>query len=163
MRPAADWGFKATPYYTHVTDYIDAIQWNAATNAASTTLQTNQFTVLKFVNQSARLYGIDLSGRMPLAKNGMGTFGLNGLLNYTKGENRDTGDGLYNIMPLNAKLTLTQKRGSWDSAAELVMVSRKDDVSEMRNEMGNTWLRPGQPAQPFVETGASRFRCGERV
>jgi iron complex outermembrane receptor protein len=134
---AADrnWEFKATPYYTHVTDYIDAIQWNATTNAASTTLQTNQFTVLKFVNQSARLYGIDLSGRMPLAKNGMGEFGLKGLLSYTHGENRDTGDGLYNIMPLNAKLTLTHKRGVWDNAAELVMVSRKEDVSAMRNEM----------------------------
>jgi len=91
--------------------------------------------VLKFVNQSARLYGVDLSGRMPLAKNGMGEFGLKGLLNYTRGENRDTGDGLYNIMPLNAKLTLTQKRGGWNNAAELVMVSRKDDVSAMRNEM----------------------------
>jgi iron complex outermembrane receptor protein len=134
---AADrnWEFKATPFYTHVTDYIDAIQWNATTNAASTTLQTNQFTILKFVNQSARLYGIDLSGRMPLAKNGMGEFGLKGLLSYTRGENRDTGDGLYNIMPLNAKFTLTHKRGVWDNAAELVMVSRKDDVSEMRNEM----------------------------
>lgn len=129
------WEFKATPYYTHVSDYIDAVQWNATTNAPSTTLVTDQFTVLKFVNQSARLYGIDLSGKMPLAKNDMGEFGLNGLLNYTKGENRDTGDGLYNIMPLNAKLALTQKRGGWDNAAELVMVSRKDDVSEMRNEM----------------------------
>jgi iron complex outermembrane receptor protein len=134
---AADrsWQFKATPYYTHVTDYIDAIQWDAAANAPRTTLVTDQYTVLKFVNQSARLYGIDLSGRMPLAKNDMGEFGLKGLLSYTKGENRDTGGGLYNIMPLNAKLTLTQKRGGWDNAAELVMVSRKDDVSEMRNEM----------------------------
>jgi len=134
---AADrhWEFKATPYYTHVSDYIDAIQWNATTNAPSTTLVTDQFTVLKFVNQSARLYGLDLSGKMPLAKTGAGEFGLNGLLSYTHGENRDTGDGLYNIMPLNAKLALTQKRGGWDNVAELVMVSRKDDVSEMRNEM----------------------------
>ncbi len=134
---AADrhWEFKATPYYTHVSDYVDAVQWNATTNAPSTTLVTDQFTVLKFVNQSARLYGLDLSGKMPLAKTGAGEFGLNGLLSYTKGENRDTGDGLYNIMPLNAKLALTQKRGGWDNAAELVMVSRKDDVSEMRNEM----------------------------
>jgi iron complex outermembrane receptor protein len=134
---AADrnWEFKATPYFTHVTDYIDAVQWDATANVPRTTLQTDQFTVLKFVNQSARLYGIDLSGRMPLAKNGLNEFGLKGLLNYTKGENRDTGDGLYNIMPLNAKFTLTHKRGNWDNAAELVMVSRKNDVSEMRNEM----------------------------
>ena len=134
---AADrhWEFKATPYYTHVSDYIDAIQWDGVTNAPRTTLQTDQFTVLKFVNQTARLYGLDLSGKLPLAKTGMGELGLKGLVNYSRGENRDTGDGLYNMMPLNARLTLTQKHGGWDNGAELMMVSRKDDVSATRNEM----------------------------
>jgi iron complex outermembrane receptor protein len=134
---AADraWEFKATPYFTHVTDYVDAIQWDAAANAPRAAPQVGQFTVLKFVNQSARLYGVDLSGKLPLAQNGLGAFGLKALVNYAKGENRDTDDGLYNIMPLNAKLALTQKLGGWDNAAELVMVARKDDVSEVRNEM----------------------------
>jgi iron complex outermembrane recepter protein len=134
---AADrrWEFKATPWYTRVSDYIDAIQWNATTNAPSTTLVTDQFTVLKFVNQSAQLYGIDLSGKLPLAQTGAGEFGLKGLLSYTSGENRDTGDELYNIMPLNARLTLTHKQRGWDNAAELVMVGEKDELSDMRNEI----------------------------
>ena len=134
---AADrsWEFKATPYYTRVTDYIDAIQWNAATNAPRTTLLQNKFTVLRYTNQSARLYGLDLSGRMPLAKNSLGEFGLKGLLNYTDGKNRDTGDDLYNIMPLNAKLTLTHQYGGWDNGAELVMVTSKNDGSGARNEI----------------------------
>ncbi len=121
------WEFKATPYYTRVSDYIDATPIAAPV--------TNQFSVLRFVNQSARLYGLDLSGKMPLGRTGFGEFGLKGLLNYTNGKNRDTGDGLYNIMPLNAKLTLTHKRGGWDNAVELVMVKGKDDVSDVRNEM----------------------------
>jgi iron complex outermembrane receptor protein len=134
---AADgsWGFKATPYYTQVVDYIDAVQWNATTNLASTTPVKNQFSVLKFVNQSARIYGLDLSGHMPLAKNAMGDFGLKGLLNYTNGTNQDTGDGLYNIMPLNAKLALTHKQGGWDSSLEVLMVQAKDTVSAVRNEI----------------------------
>jgi iron complex outermembrane receptor protein len=130
-----DWEFKATPYYTQVADYIDAIQWNATTAAARTPLQANQFTVLKYANQSARLYGIDLSGKMPLGKTSFGDIGLKGLLNYTNGKNRDTGDDLYNIMPLNAKLTLTQQQGGWNNALELVMVKAKDDVSDVRNEI----------------------------
>jgi len=85
--------------------------------------------------QSARLYGLDLSGRMPLAKNSLGEFGLKGLLNYTDGKNRDTGDDLYNIMPLNAKLTLTHQYGGWDNGAELVMVTSKNDGSGARNEI----------------------------
>lgn len=134
---AADraWEFKATPYYTRVSDYIDAIQWDATANAPRTVLQTGQFTVLKFMNQDARLYGLDLSGKMPLGKTGLGDFGLKGLLNYTNGKNLDTGDELYNIMPLNAKLTLTHKRAGWDNAIELIMVKSKTDVSDVRNEM----------------------------
>jgi iron complex outermembrane receptor protein len=38
-------------------------------------------------------------------------------------------------MPLNAKLAVTQKMGSWDNSLELVMVKSKDDVSTLRNEI----------------------------
>jgi iron complex outermembrane receptor protein len=134
---AADhsWGFKATPYITQVSNYIDAQQWNATTNTPATVLVTNKFSVLRYVNQSARLYGVDLSGYLPLAKTGVGDFGLKGLLNYTHGSNEDTGDGLYNIMPLNAKLIVTHKTGNWDNSLELVGVKAKTDVSTMRNEI----------------------------
>ncbi len=134
---AADrsWGFKATPFYTQVCDYIDAVQWNATTNAPATALVTDKFSVLKYVNQSARLYGVNLSGHMPLAKTAWGDFGVKGLLNYTKGSNETTGDKLYNIMPLNAKLAVTQKMGGWDNSLELVAVKAKTDVSSVRNEI----------------------------
>ncbi|MDO9010393.1 MAG: TonB-dependent receptor [Gallionella sp.] len=136
-RHAADgnWGFKVTPYYTRVTDYIDAVQWSATTNAASTTLVTNQFSVLKYANQSARLYGVDLSGRMALSEGGWGALSVTGLINYTNGKNLDTGDELYNIMPLNGKFALTQKLEGWNNSAELVMVQAKKNVSDMRNEI----------------------------
>ena len=131
----ATWGFKATPFYTQVSDYIDAVQWNATTNAPATTLVTDKFSVLKYVNQSARLYGVNLSGHMPLTKNTWGDLGVTGLLNYTRGTNQDTGGNLYNIMPLNAKLAVTQKTGDWDNSLELVAVKAKTDVSTMRNEI----------------------------
>ncbi|MCA1939294.1 MAG: TonB-dependent receptor, partial [Dechloromonas sp.] len=94
-----------------------------------------QFTVLRYANHSARLYGFDLSGKMPLAQSSIGELGLNGMLSYTRGKNRKTGDNLYNIMPLNAKLTLTQRTGAWDNALEVVGVTSKKKVSEVRNEM----------------------------
>lgn len=121
-----DWELKATPYYTHVTDYIDAVQLTPTTNA---------FTSLRYTNQSARLYGLDVTGHMPLAQTGAGLFALKGLLNYTNGENRATGDDLYNIMPLNGKLTLTHNYQAWDSALELQMVKAKDHTSDARNEI----------------------------
>jgi iron complex outermembrane recepter protein len=134
---AADssWGFKATPFYTQVDDYIDAVQWTAATNTVVAVPVKNAFSVLKYVNQAARLYGFNLSGHLPLAKNAWGDIGFKGLLNYTRGTNETTGDNLYNIMPLNAKLAVTQSMGGWANSAELVMVSAKDDVNAMRNEI----------------------------
>ncbi len=126
---------KLTPYYTHVTDYIDAVQWDATANAPRAVPLRDQFTVLRYANHSARLYGFDLSGKMPLAQSSIGALGLNGMLSYTRGKNRKTGDDLYNIMPLNAKLTLTQKTGAWDNALEVIGVASKNKVSDARNEM----------------------------
>ena len=122
------WEFKATPYFTHVDDYIDAVRLPSSTT-------TNQYVTLKYTNQSARLYGLDLSGRMPLASTSLGAFGLTGLLGYTRGENRDTGGNLYNIMPLNAKLALTHQFGGWNNAIEVIGVSGKHDISAVRNEI----------------------------
>lgn len=130
-----NWSFKVTPYYTRVADYIDAVQWDGTNNIASATPLTNQFSVLKYVNQSAWLYGLDLSGRMTLAQNGWGVWGMTGLVNYVSGKNQDTGDELYNTMPLNGKFALTQKLEGWDNRAELVMVQAKKNVSDMRNEI----------------------------
>jgi iron complex outermembrane recepter protein len=130
------WELKATPYFTYVEDYIDAVRCKTgASCTAANSSTSNQFVVLQYANQSARLYGLDLSGRMPLAKTAIGNFGLKGLLNYTKGENRDTGDDLYNIMPLNAKLALTQQTSGWDNAIEVVGVMGKHAVSDVRNEV----------------------------
>jgi iron complex outermembrane receptor protein len=72
---------------------------------------------------------------MPLVTNSFGAFGLKGLLNYTKGTNQDTGDDLSNVMPLNAKLAITQQLGGWDNSLEWVLVKDKGDVSGVRNEI----------------------------
>lgn len=134
--PDRSWQLKATPYYSHVTDYIDAIRCpSGASCTAANATSTDKFVVLQYVNQSARIYGIDVSGRMPLGKNEWGNFGLTGVLSYVNGTNLDTDDGLYNIMPLSATLTLTHQLGNWNGNMQWVMVQEKDDVSEVRNEI----------------------------
>ena len=120
---------KVTPFYTRVNDYIDAVP------ATGSTYVEDQFNVLQYSNQSARLYGVDVSGKLPLASNDLGNWGVEGLVNYTNGKNRDTNDELYNIMPLNGKLALTQQSGGWSSAFEVVAVTSKNQVSDVRNEI----------------------------
>jgi len=139
-------GLKVTPYLTHVDDYIDAARcagsgttmMSALCGGPGNTTAREQFVNLQYVNESARLYGVDLSGRLPLGATALGSFGVEGLVNYTRGENRDTGDDLYNIMPLNARFTLTQQYGSWDNALEWVVVAAKDEVSDVRNEIATS-------------------------
>lgn len=123
------WGVRVAPYYTHVKNYIDATCNNAS-------CPDDQFNVLKYVNQSARLFGVDLSGHFLAARSAAyGDFTVSGIVNVTRGENRDTGDNLYNIMPLNAKLALTQKRGRLTNTLEAQFVAAKNDVSDVRNEI----------------------------
>ncbi|MGM0516994.1 MAG: TonB-dependent receptor [Pseudomonadota bacterium] len=128
---AADdaWSLRVAPYVTYVEDYIDAQRLPAYEGA------TESFVVLQYVNQDALLYGVDLSGRLTLAETDRGRFGLEGALEYTHGENRDTDDGLYNIVPLEARVALTHELGGWNSAVEVEGVAAKDDSSEVRNEI----------------------------
>ncbi|MEI8031191.1 MAG: TonB-dependent receptor [Comamonadaceae bacterium] len=139
---AADnsWGFKTTPFYTQVTDYIDAVRQPSSAGSMmapsdNNATRTTGFVRLQYANQSARLHGFDVSGHMPLTTNAFGAFGLKGLLNYTKGTNQDSGDDLYNVMPLNAKLALTHQLGNWDNSLEFAVVKDKSNVSDVRNEI----------------------------
>ena len=132
------WGLKVTPYYSYVSDYIDAERCGSGGNACTIAnlTATDAFVYLRFVNQSARLYGLDISGHFPLAEStAWGNFTATGMLSYTRGENDTTGDNLYNIMPLNAKLAAVQRTGSWTNTAEIQLVDAKTHVSLIRNEL----------------------------
>jgi iron complex outermembrane receptor protein len=124
------WGLKVTPYYTYVQDYINARRLPVSATSTG-------FVFLKYANQDAHLYGLDVSGYFPLAKNtGYGSFTTTGVLNYVRGKTSSgTDDNLYNMMPLNAKLAVVQRLGSWTNTAEVQLVDAKDDVSKIRNEL----------------------------
>ncbi|MDT8451133.1 MAG: TonB-dependent receptor [Gammaproteobacteria bacterium] len=124
------WGLNIAPYYTRVTDYIDAER------LATSVGVTENFVYLQFVNQDATLYGVDVSGHLPLAEStAFGDFTATGLINYVRGKNDTTGDNLYNMMPLNARLAIVQQLNRWNNTAEVELVDNKKDVSATRNEM----------------------------
>ena len=120
------WEVKATPYYTRVSDYVDAVALPA--------WAPDQYNVLQYANQEARLFGVDLSAAVAW-ESGRGKWNAAVVVAYTDGENRDSGDGLYNIMPLNARFSLGHQVGSWDNSLEVLLVDRKDDLSGVRNEV----------------------------
>jgi iron complex outermembrane receptor protein len=133
------WELKITPYYTYVDDYIDAERCSGAASGECTQAnleRTDGFVYLRFVNQSARLYGVDLSGHAPLGSSaGYGEFSATAVLNYLRGRNDSTDDHLYNLMPLNARLAVQQRVRRWTNRLEVELVGAKTRVSEERNEV----------------------------
>ncbi|WP_178862663.1 TonB-dependent receptor [Thiomicrorhabdus cannonii] len=121
-----DWGLQVMPYFTHIEDYIDAVVERDF---------NDDFKVLRYANQSARIYGVDIAANRKLAENNYGDWSMKAKVNYARGTNLETDDNLYNVMPLNATITLMQAINRWSNAVELILVKEKDEVSEVRNEV----------------------------
>lgn len=126
------WQVRLTPYYSHVTNYIDAV--SCATVGKACPARADGFSNLTLANQTARLYGADLSGKLSLGGNDWGRFELRSIVNYVRGKNLESDDDLYNIMPLNARVALDHRLGAWQNTLESRLVSRKDQVEAVRNE-----------------------------
>ena len=120
-----NWELKVTPYYTYINDYIDVNVLKPQTTG----------NILQFANHDARIYGLDVSGKVGVWENSsLGHGQLNGSLGYVHGRNSDTGNNLYHIMPLHGYLTLEQRVAGWANAVELQLVSDKTEVDALRKE-----------------------------
>ena len=117
-----------TSYFTYITDFIDAV-------AANSMWQPNQFNVLRYENQSARIFGTDVSGTWHISHGKSGHWQLDGSLSATSAENKDTGSGLYQVIPVQGSLTLSHQYDGWHSSLEWVLASSKEKVSDIRNEI----------------------------
>ncbi len=125
---------KIAPYYTHIQNYIDAV--SCASIGLVCPAPNPGFLNLSLANQSARLYGVDVSSSMPILQGaGYGDLTFTGVLNYVNGKNLSSGDNLYHIMPLNAKLAVEQRLGNWTNSVEAKLVSAKTQVQAIRNEL----------------------------
>ncbi|WP_374592530.1 TonB-dependent receptor plug domain-containing protein [Aquabacterium sp.] len=130
------WGLKASTYLTVVRDYIDARRCNFGMCSAANVSTSNGYVLLQYANQEARLVGADLSGDTLLARGDTwGSFSGVAKLNWVRGDNTMTGDGLYNTMPLNAKLKLRHRLQRWSQELEWLLVDGKHHVSHVRNEI----------------------------
>jgi iron complex outermembrane receptor protein len=123
------WELKATPYLTYVEDYIDV-------NTLATTMYgMSTFAQLQFANHNARLYGGDLSGNVVLwQSDGAGRGTLSGVAGWVHGSRLDTGSGLYQMMPLNARLALEEERKDFTAGVGAQAVDRKSRLDPNRFE-----------------------------
>ncbi|WP_244437768.1 TonB-dependent receptor [Hyphomicrobium denitrificans] len=147
------WDVKVTPYYTYVEDYIDAdylkTQGGMSMGGMGMVMPSSEFVTLRFANHDAQLYGVNVSGSVELwDSHEFGLFGLSALVGYVNGENLDSGDTLYHMMPLNAQLTLNHQLGNWSNAVQLTLVNAKTEINDLRNE-------PTTPGYALVDLRSS--------
>ncbi|MFA7587882.1 MAG: TonB-dependent receptor, partial [Novosphingobium sp.] len=134
VKGAADrWSLRVSPYYTHVDDYIDAAFVRNLTNMMG---MPTGFVQLRFANQQAEFYGVDVSGQVALWDGGNGGDGttLNGSLAWVRGRNLSDGGALYHQMPLDVKLGLSHRKGAFEAGLDLEWVAEKNRVDHTRNE-----------------------------
>lgn len=135
-----DWGFKADAHMTRVENYIDAVRCSDTLCKSGNSAARDQFVMLRYANQDARLWGLDLAGHWVLAKSDrLGRFTLTGTLSWLRGKNLSTGDSLYNTMPPNFRLSLEHRialgEGRLSTALDWQGVTAKTHVSQVRNEI----------------------------
>ena len=128
------WQVTVTSYYTLVDDYIDAAPCTAM--MCNMVYANPGFRYLTFRNDDARLYGVDVSGSLSVGRlDSLGDLSLSFVASHVRGENRTTGDNLYNIMPLNGTFELQQRGEHWQNSLEWQVVAGKSDIAAVRNEV----------------------------
>lgn len=125
------WQLRVTPYFTYVQDYI-GVERIGTFNPQGRIGATNAF--LRFDNQDAQFYGINADAAKQLWQDtAWGEGRVHASLAWTRGE-RTNGDSLYQIMPLNARVSLEQKKGAWSNGMDVQFVDSKTRVDDARFE-----------------------------
>lgn len=123
------WQIKATPYETHIQDYID-VNTMALFPQGMTT-----FAKLRFTNHNAGIHGGDLSGQGSLwSGTRFGSATLSGVGSWLHGMRLDTHTGLYQMMPLNLHLGIDESLKAWTAGFSMDAVDRKSNVDPHRFE-----------------------------
>ncbi|MCP4863391.1 MAG: TonB-dependent receptor, partial [Alteromonas sp.] len=124
----SDVTLTASPYFTYVEDYIDA-------TAANAMWQPRQFNVLTYENQTARLYGVDLSAHYHYNSPQFGRFSIASSVSITHAENTETGSGLYQTLPFHGDVVVSHVSGPWQTELNWEFAAAKTDISVIRNEV----------------------------
>jgi iron complex outermembrane receptor protein len=124
-----EWEVKATPYVTYAQDYVDV-------NTLATTMYgMSTFAQLQFANHNARIAGGDISGMATLwGSEGAERGVLSGVGGWVHGSRTDTNSGLYQIMPINLRLSLDEEWKGLVAGMGMEAVDRKSHLDPNRLE-----------------------------
>jgi iron complex outermembrane receptor protein len=122
-------------FYNRVDDYIQGTASEVAPAVMFVRMMndmngTSSPDPLRFDNVDATLYGADLDWAWQLDAR----WSLSGIVNYVRGERRDSDDDLYRIAPPNASVRLGYAGAGWSAGVENVLYARQHRVSQVNGE-----------------------------
>jgi iron complex outermembrane receptor protein len=124
-----DWEVAVTPYETFVQDYIDVDQ------LATQAYEMSTLSQLMFANHDARIWGIDMNGTATIWKSEkFGRGALTGVGGWLHGRRLDSGTGLYQMMPFNARIGVKEIYKGFSGGPDIQLVDRKRDTDPLRFE-----------------------------
>jgi iron complex outermembrane receptor protein len=124
-----NWDLKVTPYLTSIDGYVDVDSFLTTMSGMST------FAQLRFANHDARIAGFDLSGSGAVWNSPrFGRGQVTGVAGWIHGERLDTSTGLYQMMPMNARLAFEEELKGLTVGLETQAVDRKTNVDPLRFE-----------------------------
>ena len=128
-RGGRPWEAKLTPYLTRIEKFMDV-------DTLETTMYgMSSFAKLRFANHDARLYGADLSANATLWSGGrLGEGSISGVAGWLRGDRLDTHTGLYQMMPLNARVAFEESIKGFSARVGAEAVDRKRHLDLNRFE-----------------------------
>jgi iron complex outermembrane recepter protein len=137
-RTRSQWEIKFTLYTTFIQNYVDVDTLATTTSIPMPTTPYNgmsTFAQLRFANHNARIFGGDLSGNGSLWSNArFGQGKISGVGGWLHGERLDTQTGLYQMMPLNLRVTFDEELKGFAAGAGIQAVDHKSNVDPHRFE-----------------------------
>lgn len=126
---ADTWQFQLRPFYTKVSDYIDADV------AGSFNSGDNSRNRLQFTNLDASLYGAEASALWLLSNSkAAGQWRLLSGLSLNRGKRDDSNEPLYQQRPLHGSVSLQHQQGDWQTQLTWQWQDSKQRVDPRRLE-----------------------------
>ncbi|MEO0018107.1 MAG: hypothetical protein RLZZ522_1390 [Verrucomicrobiota bacterium] len=122
-RNGTHWNLGFTPFYQHVSGYIQGLPIARFDGAGNPVLQYQNL-------DEAELYGCELVAGYDFTPE----LSIDSTLSYVRGRSDDTGGNLYRIAPLRGLIDLSYRRDTWEAHLECSWADQQSHVAAIQGE-----------------------------
>lgn len=119
----ANWNIGFTPFYQHISGYIQGLPISRFDSSGNPVLQYQNL-------DEAELYGCELVAGYAITPE----LSIDSTLSYVRGRSDETGGDLYRIAPLRGLIDLAYRRDAWEAHLECSWADKQSHVAAIQGE-----------------------------